>query len=209
MTPSATPSGCIAAFLSAIGMWKTSCSFVGSSSRTKPSASGVGNSGSSMPIHCDAGVLTINKARHSLWRAVDQDGNVLDILGQRRRDKKAAKRFFRQRLKGRTYVPRVLILDTRTSYGAAKRKMLPGGEHCQHQYLNNRAEHSHQPTRQRERRRQGFKAPGPAQRFLAAYGAIAQHLRPHRPRWSAPPDRQERRKRGQGWDEITGTRMAA
>jgi putative transposase len=141
--------------------------------------------------------------------AVDQDGNVLAILGQRRRDKKAAKRFFRKLLKGLTHVPRVLITDQLTSYGAAKREMLPGVEHRQHRYLNNRAENSHQPTRQRERRMQGFKSPGPAQRFLSAYESIAQHLRPRRQRWSAPQYRQERRKRCQVWDEIPGTRMAA
>src|SRR5262245_54383957 len=103
----------------------------------------------------------------------DQEGNVLDILVQRRRDKKAAKKFFRKLLRGLTYVPRVLITDKLKSYGAAKREILPGVEHRQHRYLNNRAENSHQPTRQRERRLQWFKSPGHAQRFLASYGPIA------------------------------------
>jgi putative transposase len=92
---------------------------------------------------------------------------------QSRRDKKAAKKFFRELLKGFTYVPRVIITDKLKSYGAAKREMLPSVEHRQHRYLNNRAEHSHQPTRQRERRMQRFKSPGHAQRFLSAYGPIA------------------------------------
>ena len=70
-------------------------------------------------------------------------------------------------------MPRVIITDKLKSYGAAKREILPGVEHRQHRYLNNRAENSHQPTRQRERRMQGFKSPGHAQRFLAAYGPIA------------------------------------
>src|SRR2546422_10344273 len=96
--------------------------------------------------------LTIKGARHYLWRAVDQEGNVLDILVQRRRDKRAAKKFFRKLLKGLMYVPRVLITDKLKSYGAAKQELLPGVEHRQHRYLNNRAENSHQPTRQRERR---------------------------------------------------------
>jgi putative transposase len=100
--------------------------------------------------HLDEVLLTIRGERHYLWRAVDQDGHVLDILVQRRRNKQVAKKFFRKLLKGLTYVPRVIITDKLRSYGAAKREMLPGVEHRQHRYLNNRAENSHQPTRQRE-----------------------------------------------------------
>ena len=159
--------------------------------------------------HLDEMSLTINKERHDLWRAVDQDGHVLDILVQRRRDKRAAKRFFRQLLKGLMYVPRVLITDKLRSYGAAKREMLPSVEHRQHRYLNNRAENSHQPTRQRERRMQRFKSPGHAQRFLAVYGPIAQHFRPRRHLCSAPKYRQEMRQRFQIWREVTGLAPAA
>jgi hypothetical protein len=103
--------------------------------------------------------LTINGKRHYLWRAVDQDDNVLDILVQSRRNKQAAKQFLRKLLKGLTYVPRVIITDKLKSYGAAKRERLPGVEHRQSRYLNNRCENSHRPTRQRERRMQGFKSP--------------------------------------------------
>ena len=159
--------------------------------------------------HLDEVFITINKQRHYLWRAVDQDGNILDILVQRRRNKHAAKKFFRKRLKGCQYVPRVIITDKLKSYCAAKREILPGIEHRQHRYLNNRAENSHQPTRQRERRMQGFKSPGHAQRFLAAYGPIAQHFRPRRHRFSAPEYRQAMRQRCQVWSEITGTATAA
>ena len=159
--------------------------------------------------HLDAVCITINKERHYLWRAVEQDGNVLDILVQRRRDKKAAKQFFRKLLKGCQYVPRVIITDKRKSYGTAKREMLPGVEHRQQRYLNNRAENSHQPTRQRERRMQGFKSPGHAQRFLSAYGPIAQHFRPRRHRFSAPAYRQEMQTSCQVWSEITGMVIAA
>jgi putative transposase len=102
----------------------------------------------------------------------------------------------------------VHITDKLKSYGAVKREILPGVEHRQHRYLNNRAENSHQPTRQRERRMQGFKSAGHAQRFLSAYGPIAQHFRPHRHRFSAPAYRQEMRQRCQAWGEITGTAMA-
>jgi putative transposase len=153
--------------------------------------------------HLDEVFLRINGARHYLWRAVDQDGHVLDILVQSCRNKKAAKKFFRKLLKGLTYVPRVLITDKLKSYGAAQRDMLPSVEHRQPRYLNNRAENSHQPTRQRERRMQGFKSPGHAQRFLAAYGPIAQHFRPRRHRLSAPEYRQEMGKRFHTWQEIT------
>jgi putative transposase len=159
--------------------------------------------------HLDEVFLTINGARHYLWRAVDQDGHVLDILVQRRRDKHAAKRFFRKLLKGLTYVPRVIITDQLKSYGAAMRESLPSVEHRQHRYLNNRAENSHQPTRQRERRMQRFKSAGHAQRFLTAYGPIAQHFRLRRHRYSAPAYRQEMRQRFQTWQEITGLAPAA
>jgi transposase-like protein len=84
--------------------------------------------------------LTINGECHYLWRAVDQDENVLDILVQSRRNKKAAKKFFRKLLKGLQYVPRVIITDKLKSYGAAKREILPGVEHRQSRYLNNRCE---------------------------------------------------------------------
>jgi putative transposase len=159
--------------------------------------------------HLDEVFLTINGERHYLWRAVDQAGNVLDILVQSQRDKAAAKKFFRKLLKGLTYVPRVIITDKLKSYGAAKRDILPGVEHRQHRYLNNRAENSHQPTRQRERRMQGFKSPGHAQRFLSAYGPIAQHFRPRRHLLSAPAYRQEMAQRFQMWGEITSTGIAA
>jgi putative transposase len=155
--------------------------------------------------HLDEVFLTIKGERHYLWRAVDQDGHVLDILVQSHRNKKAAKKFFRKLLKRLTYVPRVIITDKLKSYGAAKRDILPGVEHRQHRYLNNRAENSHQPTRQRERRMQGFKSPGHAQRFLAAYGLIAQHFRPRRHRLSALKYRQEMAQRFQRWHEVTGT----
>ena len=78
--------------------------------------------------HLDEVYLKINGKTHYLWRAVDQDGNVLDILVQSRRNKHAAKRFFRKLLKGLQYVPRVIITDKLKSYGAAKREILPGVE---------------------------------------------------------------------------------
>jgi transposase-like protein len=88
-------------------------------------------------------------------------------------------------------------------------KYTPGVEHRQHRYLNNRAENSHQPTRQRERRMQGFKSPGHAQRFLSAYGPIAQHFRPRRHLLSASAYRQEMRRRCDSWQTITNLPTAA
>ncbi len=137
---------------------------------------------------------TINGQRHDLWRAVDQDDNGLDILVQSRRNKKAAKKFFRKLLKGLQYVPRVIITDKLKSYGAAKCEILPGVEHRQSRYLNNRCENSHRPTRRRE---------------LSAYGPIAQHFRPRRHLLSASAYRQEMRNRFESWAEMTGTEQAA
>ena len=159
--------------------------------------------------HLDEVFLTIKGEHHYLWRAVDQEGNILDILVQRHRDKQAAKKFFRKLLNGLTYVPRVIVTDKLKSYGAATREILPGVEHRQPRYLNNRAENSHQPTRQRERRMQRFKFPGHAQRVLSASGPIAQHFRPRRPRFAASAYRQELRKRWQVWQDITVTGLAA
>src|SRR4051794_16230075 len=89
--------------------------------------------------------------KHWLWRAVDQDGVVLDGLVQSRRDKPAAKRLLRKLLKRQARVPRVMITDKLPSYGAAKGEVMPSVEHRRHKGLNNRAENSHQPTRRRER----------------------------------------------------------
>jgi putative transposase len=153
--------------------------------------------------------LTINRQRHYLWRAVDQGDNVLDILVQSRRNKHAAKKFFRKLLKGLRYVPRVIITDKLKSYGAAKREILPGVEHRRSRYLNNWCENSHRPTRQREYRMQGLKSAGHAQRFLSAYGPIVQHFRPRRHLLSALAYREEMKNRFARWAQITGTEQAA
>ncbi len=116
--------------------------------------------------------VTIHGQRHCLWRAVDQDGDVIDILVQRRRDARAAKRFFRKLLKGQGSEPRWLITDKLRSYGAAHRNAMPSVEHVTARYANNRAEVSHQPTRQRERQMRRFKSAGQAQRFLSVQGVV-------------------------------------
>jgi putative transposase len=159
--------------------------------------------------HLDEVFLTINGKQHSLWRAIDHEDNVLDILVQSRRNKPAAKKFFRKWLKGLRDVPRVIITDQLKSYGAAKREILPGVEHRQSRSLNNRCENSHRPTRQREWRMQGFKSAGHAQRFLSAYGPMTQHFRPRRHLLSASTYREEMQNRFESWAEITGTERAA
>ena len=112
--------------------------------------------------------LNIKGQRQYLWRAVDQDGDVVDILVQSRRNKKAALNFFRKMLKSQG-TPRKIVTDKLRSYGAARKEVMPSVIHCQDQYANNRAEGSHQPTRQQERQMRGFKSPGQAQRFLAVH----------------------------------------
>ena len=157
----------------------------------------------------DAVVLTIRGKKHSLWRVVDQDGNVLAILVQTRRNKNAAKRFFRKLLKGLQYVPRLIITDKLRSYGTAKREILPGVEHRQHKGLNNRAENSHQPTRLREKKMRRFKSTKQAQRFLSAFGLIAGHFQPRRHRLRAGEYRAILQDRFQTWNEVTGGKQVA
>jgi putative transposase len=106
--------------------------------------------------HLDEVFIRIRGKIHYLWRAVDQNGVVLDILVQRHRDTNAAKRFFRKLLSGGTEAPRVIVTDKLKSYAAAKRDILPEVEHRQSRYLNNRIEVSHQPSRRRERQMQRF-----------------------------------------------------
>lgn len=159
--------------------------------------------------HLDEVFLTINGKTHYLWRAVDQHGMVLDILVQTRRDKTAAKRFFRRLLKALRRVPRVLITDKLGSYVAARNDLMPQVEHRQHKRLNNRAENSHQPTRQRERVMRRFKSAGHAQRFLAAFGPIREHFCPRRHLFSAATYRDIRQERLQIWNTITGAHSAA
>ncbi len=122
--------------------------------------------------HLDELFVNIQGRRHYLWRAVDQDGDVIDILVQRHRNARAAKRFFRKLLKGQGSEPRRLVTDKLRSYGAAHRSVMPSVVHDTRRYANNRAEVSHQPTRQRERQMRRFKSVGQAQRFLSAHGVV-------------------------------------
>lgn len=131
--------------------------------------------------HLDEVVITIRGKKRWLWRAVDQDGFVLDVLVQSRRNTKAAKRLMQKLLKQQGAAPRVMITDKLRSYGAAKRKIMSGVEHRSHKGLNNRAENSHQPTRRRERIMKRFKSARHLQRFVSTHDPIANlfHLPRH------------------------------
>jgi len=125
--------------------------------------------------HIDEVFVIIQGDQHYLWRAVDQDGDVIDILLQRRRNKKAAERFFRRLLKGQGCKPRWLVTDKLRSYDAAHRTIMPTVEHLNHVHANNRAEVSDQPTRQQEYHMRGFSSSPQAQRFLTLHG-LTQNL---------------------------------
>ena len=153
--------------------------------------------------------LRIGGKQHYLWRAVDQDGNVLDILVQSRRNAKAAKRFFRKLLKGLQYAPRVIVTDKLKSYAAAKREILPHVEHRQSRYLNNRAEVSHQPTRRRERQMQRFKSARQAQRFLSTHSRIHNHFQLRRHRLPATAYCTARDAAFRTWRDVTIGAVAA
>ena len=162
-----------------------------SSSPMKQFGAGARNSARALPTCCAGRPLPGDKWHldevfiqiqgvQTLWRAVDQNGVVLDILVQERRDGKAAKRFLGHLLKGLHYVPRVIVTDKLRSYGVAKRQLLPDVEHRQSRYLNNRAENSHRPTRRRERQMQRFKSREQAQTFLSDHAFIHGHFHPRR-----------------------------
>jgi putative transposase len=122
--------------------------------------------------HLDEVVITIAGQKHWLWRAVDQDGYVLDEIVQRRRDTKAAKCLLKRLLKKQGCSPRRVITDKLRSCAAARRQIMPAVEHRAHKGLNNRAENSHLPLRKREQAMQGFRSPGGLQRFTSVFTAV-------------------------------------
>jgi len=122
--------------------------------------------------HLDEVVVTISGKKHWLWRAVDQDGYVLDEVVQTRRDTKAAKRLLKRLLRKQGCPPRRMITDKLGSYAAAQRQIMPEVEHRSHKGLNNRAENSHLPFRRRERVMQGFRSPRHLQRFVSVFSAV-------------------------------------
>ena len=147
--------------------------------------------------------VSIAGRRHYLWRAVDQDGDVLDILLQRRRNRKAAERFFRKILTGQGQEPRRTVTDGLSSYPPAIREVLPNTVHDTRQYANNRAENSHQHTRRRERQMQGFKSVRQAQRFLGLHGRVGNLFRYGRHLMSARNHRLFRDRAFAVWSAVT------
>jgi putative transposase len=135
--------------------------------------------------HLDEVVITINGDKRYLWRAVDQEGYVLDEIVQVHRNTRAAKRLLERLLRKQAWPPKRMITDKLGSYAAARRKTMPKVEHRQHKGLNNRAENSHVPIRKRERAMQGFRSWRGLQRFTETFSAVRNHFVPPRSRRSA------------------------
>jgi putative transposase len=155
--------------------------------------------------HLDEIYLRIGGKAWHLWRAVDAEGLVLDILLQERRNQEAAEAFLRRLLEGQPAEPRVIVTDKLASYIPAVKQVFPQAEHRRHKGINNRVENSHQPTRHRERARRRFKSPGHTQRFLEPFGPIREHFWPRRQRLAGAQCRVILQERCTAWAEITGT----
>ena len=154
--------------------------------------------------HLDEGVISIAGKKHWLWRAVDQNGFVLDEIVQNRRDTKAAKRLLIRLLKKAGMPPKRIITDKLRSYGAAKREVMPAVEHRSHKGLNNRAENSHLPLRKRERTMQGFRSPGSLQRFISIFSALRNLFVAPRHKRSALATHIHRIRAMAHWKVVTG-----
>ena len=124
-------------------------------------------------FYIDEVFVKINGKQHYLWRAVDQDGEVVNVYLQAKRDGPAAKRFFKRLLRSHGGEPRKIVTDKLRSYGVAHRELIPGMIHSTERYENNRAEQSHEATRVRERGMRRFKSIGQAQRFRGAHAAVS------------------------------------
>ena len=147
----------------------------------------------------------INGPRGWLWRAVDDAGEVLDILVQRHRSARAATRFFRKLLKGLCMVPRALVTDRLASYATAKAVVLPTVSHLRRWRQNNRVENSHQPVRRREQGLQRFKNLRHAARFCSVFSTVCNQFRPARHALSASNYRTVMRRRWREWDVVSET----
>ena len=156
--------------------------------------------------HVDEVFVKIRVKQYYLVKEVDQDGDVLDILVTRRRNKKAAKRFFRKVLKGQGRPPWQLITDKLKSYSAAHREVFPSVEHRTGQYENNRAEVSHQHTREKERQVRRLKSVVQAQRLLAVHGQVQNLFRIGRNLLKARHYRFLRDRALEDWTEVTCAR---
>jgi putative transposase len=153
--------------------------------------------------YLDEVFISVGGKRQYLWRAVDQDGDVIDILVQSHRNKGAALRFFRKLFKGQASMPWKVVTDKLRSYQAALCEIAPSQIHITDQYENNRAEVSHQPTRQQERQMRRFKSPGQAQRFLSFHGLVNNLFRRQRHLLSAANYRTLRDQAFGTWEQAT------
>jgi putative transposase len=160
--------------------------------------------------HLDEVVISIAGQPYWLWRAVDQNGFVLDVLVQRRRDSYAARRLMTKLLKAAVTPPRVMITDKLRSYASARRKIGLRVDHRQHKGLNNRAENSHQPTRRRERIMKRFKSARQAQWFLSVHDQVANLFHIPYPESATAAARRASRDHGFAvWREISNTSAVA
>ena len=148
-------------------------------------------------------IVMVRGERRYLWRAVDQDGDVLDILVQKHKDKRAAVRFFKKLMKGQGRSAREIITDKLPSYGAARKAVMPTSMHCHERYANNRAEVSHEHTRAQERQMRRFKSPGQAQRFLAVHSQVHNLFRVGRHLLGAANYRLLRTRSFETWQQVT------
>jgi putative transposase len=154
--------------------------------------------------HLDEVAVRINGRKGCLWRAVDQDGYVLDEIAPVRRNTKAARRLLTRLMKKQGIVPRRMITDKLRSYGAARRQVMPGVEHRSHKGLNNRAENSHLPFRKRERMRQGFRSIGSLQHFVSLFSAVRNLFVPGHTKPSANQIRNHRLQAMAQWKTVSG-----
>jgi putative transposase len=160
-------------------------------------------------------IVTVRGERRYLWRAVDQEslpherseccgyGDVLDILVQKRKDKKAAERFFKILMKGQGRSAKEIVTDKLPSYGTARKAIMSTSMHCWDRYANNRAEVSHEHTRALERQMRRFKSPGQAQRFLAVHSQVHNLFRVGRDLLRAANFRLLRNRSFKTWQQVT------
>jgi len=148
-------------------------------------------------------IVTVRGERRYLWRAVDQDGDVLDVLVQKRKDKRAAERFFKKLMKGQGHSAREIVTDKLPCYGAARKAIMSTSMHCHERYANNRAEVSHEHTRAQERQMRRFKSPGKAQRFLAVHSQVHNLFRVGRHLLRAANYRMRRNRSFETWQQVT------
>jgi putative transposase len=151
----------------------------------------------------DVYIVTVRGEQRYLWRAVDQDGDVLDILVLKRKNKRSALRFFRKLMKGQCRSARLIVTDKLPIYGAARKVIMPTSLHCHNRYANNRAEESHEHTRARERQMRRSKSSGQAQRFLSDHSQVYNLFRVGRHLLRAGNYRMLRSQSFETWQQVT------